>query len=463
MDEEYDKRKNNNLNKFVSGYAATQGAIQKNDAIREKFAKPQSYTGNRTLYDDPAAKRKAKTDLFKDGKKVIDKYTGEELVLTVKEAKARFGEDWAKHLAETDHVISVHEVYENNKNNAWVTNDNIREMANDSSNLNVTARAWNNEKRDKKQKDFVNSENRKTKMTEEGEKEAIEDIKKSQGKMAQNKIKNVATNIADTVHSAGKDGAGRAGISVATTSTITNMVAVIKGEKEPEEAIEDCVKETGMAAVRGYVQEGGMVVVMHSLENCKSELIRTLSKSNVVGNVCTAVSVTFGTIKSYCQGEITLEECFLNLGKDGVTFAVTTTTGAIGTAIGAGISTTLGIMGGAIGVLIGSVLVNGLYEGMMAKMQQRQLEYQERARIREECERAKKQLIAYRQELERYLSTSLREYRECFKSALSSLSYSFEIGDVDGAAASANEIANQFGTDLKYKTLDEFEQYFMSE
>ena len=105
MEEEYDKRKNNNLNKFVSGYAATQGAIQTNDAIREKFAKPQSYTGNRTLYDDPAAKRKAKTDLFKDGKKVIDKYTGEELVLTVKEAKARFGEDWAKHLAERDHVI----------------------------------------------------------------------------------------------------------------------------------------------------------------------------------------------------------------------------------------------------------------------------------------------------------------------------------------------------------------------
>ena len=50
---------------IAEGLAATQSARTSANMAAERFAKPENYTGNRTLYDSGSAKYHAKSDLFK--------------------------------------------------------------------------------------------------------------------------------------------------------------------------------------------------------------------------------------------------------------------------------------------------------------------------------------------------------------------------------------------------------------
>lgn len=112
--QEKEKRDNGGTQIGV-GYTITNAAKDMTQAAAKKFAKPATYTGNRTMYDSGAAKRKAKEDLFKSGNPVKDPYTGKDLVLTKKEAKFLYGEDWASHLAESDHVKPLERIYNDTK------------------------------------------------------------------------------------------------------------------------------------------------------------------------------------------------------------------------------------------------------------------------------------------------------------------------------------------------------------
>lgn len=68
--------KNNEENKhdngsvsIGAGYTATQTANTMTQQAAKTFAKPDTYTGNRTLYDSGAAKVNAKKQLFSGGGK----------------------------------------------------------------------------------------------------------------------------------------------------------------------------------------------------------------------------------------------------------------------------------------------------------------------------------------------------------------------------------------------------------
>lgn len=76
------------------------------------------------------------------------------------------------------------------------------------------------------------------------------------------------------------------------------MVSVIKGEKECNEAIEDIAKDSGKAAVTGYVMGGGLTVLTQTLPNVTPKLVTALAESNVPGKVITAITVTGDTLKN---------------------------------------------------------------------------------------------------------------------------------------------------------------------
>ena len=153
---------------------ATQIQMQK---AAQTIAKPSKYTGNRNLFDSGAAKRNAKMQAFANGQKPIDPYTGAELELTKKAAKAKYGADWAKHLAEADHTQPLERIFEETKNDPWLTTENIRDAANSEDNLQVLSRSVNNAKRSKTNTEFVENDEYLAKtgveMPEEGKQRAI--------------------------------------------------------------------------------------------------------------------------------------------------------------------------------------------------------------------------------------------------------------------------------------------------
>lgn len=445
---------------FGAGLAATESAKMSTQAAAHKFAKPTKY--DRTVLDNGAAKRNIKMDTFKSGVEVRDPYTGNVLTLTKAEARMKYGDDWTKHLAEADHKIALEKRYEQTKNNPWLSNDDIKASSNSSENLEVVSRQFNNAKRSRSNKEFVlDDEYRKktgVEISERGKVKAIESEKQAQRTLQRRDFIDSTKNIIQTGHYAGTTAAQDAGTTGMTMSGIMNITAVIRGEKTAEEAIADTVVDTGKSAVTGYMMGGGLTTVSHTLSASSSKFLRALSESNVPGKAITAVMMTGNTLKRYGNGEITTQQCLIELGEKGLNFATAGYSMAVGQAL-----IPIPIVGAAVGALVGSMATSNYYNRLISTLQTKEFEHQERLRIISECKRAAKEARAFREELEAYLESYFREHKDCFDDALMMINTSFRTGDADGVIAGANQITRKLGGKIHYNNMDEFKNFLFDD
>lgn len=438
---------------------ATQIQMQK---AAQTFAKPSQYTGNRNLFDSGAAKRNAKMQAFANGQKPIDPYTGAELELTKKAAKAKYGADWTKHLAETDHAFSLEEIFNQTHNDPWLKTENVRNAANSEDNLRVTSRSFNNAKRSRTNREFVENDeylNRTgVEMTEEGKRRAIEDEEYARQSIGKQLGSDRIENVVRTGRNAGMAGAEYAGVTGLTMSGINNVTALLNGEKSAEEAIADTVAQSGKAAVDGYVMSSSLTVLGHQMSSSSSKFIRNLADANVPGKVVTAVMVTGDTLAKWGSGEITTQECMIELGDKGLNMATMGYFMAIGQA-----AIPIPIVGGAIGAMVGSTLTSGYYQELIHILKDREVEHQERMRLIAESEQAAEETRQFNEQLRQYRDQYFAECHEFFDTTLSTMHFAYETGDADGVIYAANKITEKLGGKVQYETVDEFEDFLDSD
>lgn len=432
------------------------------DEANKFYAKPESYTGNRNIYDSGLAKRNVKLESFSNAsQKVYDPYTGKELVLTQAEAKARFGSDWQNHVAEGDHIRPIENVFNEYKDSIWNSNDDIRETVNSKGNMQTVSRKFNNAKRNKTN-DFVNDKEytNKTglKFKRGGKKKAIKADANADQFIKSTMKEKALKNAFRTGHKSGSATATNAAITTATISSIQNITAVIKGEKEPKEALKDVVKDSSKAATSGYLLGGGLTTLTHTLTGSSSTFIKTLAKSNVPANIISTVIVTGDTISRYAKGEISTQECIIELGEKGLNVATTGYSMAMGQAL-----IPIPIVGAAVGALIGSLATSQLYNEVINALQNNNLEHKERERMIQEAKILKENLINYREELEFYINNYFSECEECFSFALTNIKTSLINGDANGVIAGANKITNYLGGNVKYRNMKEFKDYLFDD
>ena len=437
------------------GLSAAESARVSTQQAKAVFSKPDTYTGNRKLYDSGTAKKNVKRQSFSNGGQAKDPYTGKDLVLTKAEAKAMYGNNCQEYLAEGDHIVPIKKVFDKRKNDPWINNEDINSAVNNSDNMETVSRKYNNAKRDRSNPELVNDKDYMDKtgleLTEDSKKKAIETHKNAEKSINKRLNKSKLKNITKTGHKAGVVSAKNSGVTALTMSGIMNITAVINGEKTAEEAIGDTIIDGGKAAATGYIMGGGLTVVSHSLSNSSSKFVSALTQSSVPGKVITAVMLTGDTLKRYGNGEINTQECILELGEKGLNFATTGYSMAVGQAL-----IPIPIVGAAIGALVGSTLTSQLYNQMVNSLQTKQLEHQERMRIIAECETLAKEAREFRLELESYLESYFKDYRDCFDTALSEIKTSLQSGDVDGVILSSNQITKKLGGNIHYETVDEF-------
>lgn len=458
---EFSKENDENENAATDigiGYTTAQSAQSMTQQAAKKFAKPDTYTGNRTLYDSSTAKLNAKKRLFSNDSEVIDPYTGDKLVLTKQEAKLLYGNDWTKHLAESDHIKPLEKIFNDTKKNSWNTVDDIKSAANSEKNIKVASRKFNNPKRSRTNAEYVGDEeylkSKGVSLTEQGKQQALKDGVLAEKSINRQLKKASINNMIKTGKEAGRAGATNAGVTALTMSSIMNVVSVIRGEKNADQAIADTIKDGGKAAVTGYAMGSGLTVASHSLSNSSSSFIKGLTESNVPGKIVTAVMVTGNTLKKWGEGEITTQQCLIELGDKGLNMATMGYSMTLGQAL-----IPIPIVGGAVGALVGSILTSNYYNNLINTLQTKELEHQERLRIIAECHAAAEQTKLFRQELELYLASYFEEYKDCFNTAISSMRFSYEIGDTEGIISSANEITQKLGGNVYYKTVDEFKNF----
>ena len=239
-----------------------------------------------------------------------------------------------------------------------------------------------------------------------------------------------------------------------------NVVALVKGEKDAGEAIADTVKAGGAGAVTGYVMSGGLTTLAQGLSNSSAPMIKALMKSNMPGQIVTAV-MTFGsTLKRYASGEINTEDFILELGDKGTGLAA----GGYGFAVGQALIP-IPIVGGVVGSMVGYMLASSFYGELVEFLgvNEAKLAREERLRIERECQEAIARIREYRAQMEEMISRYLTEHITAFHSAFDTMKEALGIGDVDGFIAGANMITKKLGGRVQFEDMGGFDALMMSD
>lgn len=437
---------------------ATQIQMQK---AAQTFAKPSQYTGNRNLFDSESAKRRAKEQAFANGQRPVDPYLKTELFRTKEEAQRAYPEEYMYHAAEVDHTVPVERVFEMFKNDPFLTNEDIRDIVNCDENLTVISAKLNNVKRSRTNQELVaDKEYRESKgvnLGHEEEEKLVSDGSETFNALAQKGQRKRKQQELKLGHEAGMAGAEYAGVTGLTMSGINNVTALLNGEKSAEEAIADTVAQSGEAAVNGYVMSSSLTVLGHQMENSSSEFIRSLAEANVPGKVVTAVMVTGNTLARWGSGEITTQECMIELGDKGLNMATMGYSMAVGQAL-----IPIPVVGGAIGAMVGSTLTSSYYHQLIDELQKRELAHKERLRLTAEYKKAAGEARQFNDQLKEYRDQYFADCHECFDTAISTLKFAYETGDADGVINAANKITRKLGGEVKYETVNEYKKFVRS-
>lgn len=470
--EEQDEKKNDSL-KIGAGIAINSSVHTSAAKAQEKYSRPEYNPQTRkAYYDDPQAHKAAIDRAFSSGKPVEDPYTGAKLVKKQSDAKIQHGENWQSYAAEADHIDPLNQIAKRTKENPFLTTDDIREIGNSEDNFQVLSRKLNQSnktsgKGGSTQQEWADDQTRMQGVAESIESgESIDKVQqriRDRGKAAEKRndkraLQRSVKNAASTAHEAGLAGAKDAGVTALTMSSIMNITAVIKGNKTPADAIEDTIIDGGKAAASGYLMGGGLTTTYQVLSGSSSKFLKALTESNVPGKVITGVVIIGDTLKRYGNGEITTQECLIELGEKGLNFVTTGYSMAVGQAL-----IPIPIVGAAVGALVGSMLTSYYYNQLITTLQTKELEHQERLKIIAECEEATRQIRIFREELEVYLATYFKEYQDCFDDAMATIRTSFQIGDANGVIAGANQITRKLGGKVCYNDMTEFKAFLFDD
>lgn len=427
--------------------------------ITIKYRKPATYTGNRRLFDSGKAKCEIKKLVFQNGE-VKDPYTGKILCLKRKDAIRKFGKkNWTKHLAEADHIHPLKKVYEENKDNVWNTVEDIRRVANDQDNLEAVSRNFNNAKRDKTNEELIGDEQylRNKNLKIEDKDKGI-----SKGKFAKEKIDKKLSvkalkNCTAEFHNAGFKAAKISGGTTLTISGISNIIAVIKGEKTPNEALKDGLKDTAVATVEGYVIGGGTTIVTHQLRSMltksTSPFLNGLNKANLPIAVVTAVKATADVVIGYLKGDISASECILQLGERGTNIMLSSYSAAVGQAL-----IPIPFVGAAVGAMVGSVLTTCYYKKLRSAAEAAHLAKEEYERIKEETDAAIQLINKEREEFEKVTQRLFKERAEVINAGFKDITKALMDNDFELMTSGLECITNSFGRSIGCKTFAEFDE-----
>jgi hypothetical protein len=289
-----------------------------------------------------------------------------------------------------------------------------------------------------------------------------------------------ARDIAHISHRAGVDAAKTGAVITGGMSLIRNIVAVAKGDKEPDEAALAVVKDTASgaaisygtafagSALAGIMKNAGEVVVENGTKVLKPNVyIQALGKTNLPGTIVTVALETGKTFSKYFKGEIDGIECLTELGEKGtgmISSAMFATIGTAGAVAVFGKSAAIGqlvipipVVGGLIGGMVGYALSSACYGQLVEALKDAKLAREERIRIEAECVEAVKMIREYRAEMERMVSEYLIDHIETFHNAFVGIKNALQIGDVDGFIGGANTIAEKFGKKPQFSNFTEFD------
>ena len=281
-----------------------------------------------------------------------------------------------------------------------------------------------------------------------------------------------AKDIAEYSHKAGLKQAKSGTVIGGVTSIIKNLVAVVKGEKDADDAVLEVAKDTGSAAALSYSTAFTGSALKGVMQNAKSTMTRTLSKTNLPAMLVTGTLETRKTLAKYLKGEIDGVQCLEELAEKGtgmISSALFSSLGVSGAVSVFGKSVVIGqiaipipVIGGLIGGILGYALSSACYGQLLAALKGAKLARERRIQIESECAEAIRMIQEYRIEIETTISQYLSDHIITFHLVFDEIKTALNIGDIDGFIAGANRITRKLGGKPQFDNMSEFEAFMKS-
>lgn len=281
--------------------------------------------------------------------------------------------------------------------------------------------------------------------------------------------------VEKTIENANKLGveAAKSGaIMGAGMSAVQNIDAVINGEEELPEAILNVGIDTAKAAASSY----GTAIAVKSAESLTKtvgeEVIKKTEKTalkvagekiggklialdaGVIGQVASITCEVGASVKKYLQGDISAGELINELGEKGTGMAASLYGGVIGLCVGSAVG--LPIIGEMVGNMVGYFIGTTIYNSVQKFFDKISDCEANIARYNEMAE----QISLYRQKLEEEFEILNAQNRKVIKESFEGMSQAILNDNMAAFNESLNDVCKVYGTEVEFKSINEFEDFW---
>jgi len=267
-----------------------------------------TYEYNRKNYDSPKARRDFHDFEFNGEQTIVDA-DGIVLFRSHDAAQEQFGRELAPyHEAQADHIDPLSNIHGRNKQNAFISDQDIKEVGNRKSNFQELSRHENASKGDSSE--FQRG-------LESGDAERIANGLKTQTETDILLMKKTVQHVGKTFVDGAKDALAVSAIPIIVRGT-QYMVCVANGEM----TLEDAAKEMGKLGVSIAASGGSVRVASYALgqvlKDSENEVVKRFAQANQIGTVIIAGSIVVSAAGRFLSGETDAEGFFEEISRDGV-------------------------------------------------------------------------------------------------------------------------------------------------
>ncbi len=266
----------------------------------------------------------------------------------------------------------------------------------------------------------------------------------------------VTKEVLKDCHNGGKQAAKGAFMLSGILSVASNIYAVVKGEKDCDQAAMDFAKDTTVSIAMGYgigFTGTSLKAMMHSSSN---KYLRSIGKTSAPAMIITGVTETGKILYDYIKGNINEREVFERMGERGTGMVAASYGMYLGTAVMPGIGT---IAGGMLGVTINGIL----YESCLQVLKERDISYERKLVIEEMCREAESRLKTERIEFESRSLKIINSKKTSIEILIKNIYECSESGSVDDVLKNINELAECFNMELEFKDFGEVDNFMKDE
>ena len=428
----------------------------------------------RIKFDDVNKRRNHKNQAFGIKKTYLDEYTNGVLHKDSIAAKNKYGSKATEHMVQVDHVVPIKQVYNRTKHNAFIDNNDRKEIANHSKNYAITNAKINVQKKDKSNFKVSKDKN----LSKSTKRNLL--VKQFNAEVAVN-----TEMVKRTVYSANKIGLSTAKNTVLECSPIiigSNMINVINGEKDIDEAILQIGLDSVELGVKAYATEISSKAIESTINHATSKMVSKEAGTAItkfvdnggvmeVLQLCTEVG---STLKKYINDEITAVEMIDELGEKGCGFVVAGVGkvggdfigaligGTLGTILAPGTGTAVGAflggkIGGYIGEFAGYMVGTAIYretKDMLGK-----LDGEKYVRARHMYDSVTKRLEKYEKELIILLNEIHMEHSQKIYEGFIGMKEGIINNNLEQLTNSMEIVCNEYNIDVRFKTRQEFDRF----